>query len=469
MWGSRQRSSQANSASGDREGRALPVILEFQSPSAAIAATPVPRAARNLIWIVGSMLAAWIAALGFIRIDRVVTATGRVVSRDATILVQPLDTAIIRSIEVHEGQRVYPGDLLARLDPTFAAADVNALQAQVSSFQAEVSRLQAEVAGQPFRYSGADPFLTLQAEIATQRESQRNSNVESYRQKIDGLKAAAARATADAAAFGARLAVARDLEAMRRKLEQLQAGSRFNSLLAMDNRLEVERNLVNAGRSSEAAEADLAAMIAERDAYERNWRAQTAQSLTETSRKLNDAREELNKAVLHRQLIELRSHHDATVLTIANVSEGSVVQAGEHFITMVPVDARLEIEANVAGRDNGFVRVGDPVAIKFDTFPFSQYGMAVGRVRMISPDSFTSSDQQIGRTVGALPLPQNTSAPFYRSRITIDSVRLHDVPAHFGLVPGMPVAADIKVGRHSVLGYLLGRVLSIASEGMREP
>lgn len=469
MWRSPRRSLQASSARLAGEAEILPAVLEFQSRSAAVAATPVPRIARNLIWIVGSMLAAWIAALGFIRIDRVVTATGRVVSRDATILVQPLDTAVIRSIEVHEGQRVHPGDLLARLDPTFAAADVNALQAQVSAFQAEVSRLQAEVAEQTFRYDGSDPYLSLQAMIAAQRESQRNATLESYRQKIDGLKAAAARATADAKAFGARLAVAQDLETMRRRLEELQAGSRFNLLIAIDNRLEIERNLLNAGKSSEVAEADLAAMIADRDAYDRSWRAQTAQALTEASRKLNDAREELNKALRRRQLIELRSHYDATVFTIANVSEGSVVQAGGQFITMVPVDARLEIEANVAGRDNGFVRVGDAVTIKFDTFPFSQYGIAVGAVRMISPDSFTYSDQQVARTVGALPLPQNTSAPFYRSRITIDSVELHDVPAHFGLVPGMPVTVDIKIGRHSVLAYLLGRILSVASEGMREP
>lgn len=469
MWRSPQRSSQANSPGPDGELQALPAVLEFQSPSAAIAATPIPRVARRLIWVVGSMLAAWMAALGFIQIDRVVTATGRVVSRDATILVQPFNTAIIRSIEVHEGQLVHHGDLLARLDPTFAAADVNALQAQVSSFQAEVSRLQAEVAEQGFRYTGPDPSLSLQAVISAQREWQRASTLESYRQKIDGLKAAAARASADARAFGARLGVAKDVETMRRKLEELQAGSRFNSLIAMDNRLEVERNLINAGKSSEAADAELAAMIAERDAYARSWRAQAAQALTEASRKLNDAQEELNKALLRRQLIELRSHYDATVLTIANVSEGSVVQAGEQFITMVPVDARLEIEANVAGRDNGFVRVGDTVAVKFDTFPFSQYGIALGTVRMVSPDSFTSSDQQVGRTVGTLPLPQNTSTPFYRSRITIDSVKLHDVPAHFRLVPGMPVTVDIKVGRHTVLGYLLGRVLSVASEGMREP
>ena len=49
--------------------------------------------------------------------------------------------------------------VLARLDPTFAAADVGALVAQVSSLQAQVSRLQAEADGRPFAYAGLDPKL----------------------------------------------------------------------------------------------------------------------------------------------------------------------------------------------------------------------------------------------------------------------------------------------------------------------
>ena len=69
-------------------------------------------------------------------------------------------------------------------------------------------------------------------------------------------------------------------------------------------------------------------------------------------------------------------------------SVGSVLQSGEQFFTLVPVDAPLEIEANVLGQDNGFVHTGDPVSIKFDSFPYIQYGMAEGTVRTISPDSF---------------------------------------------------------------------------------
>jgi HlyD family secretion protein len=129
------------------------------------------------------------------------------------------------------------------------------------------------------------------------------------------------------------------------------------------------------------------------------------------------------------------------------------MQSGQHFITLVPADAPLEIEANIFGRENGFVHVGDPVAIKFDTFPYSQYGMAEGTVRIVSPDSFTAQDEARNPT-SAVPVPQTSTEPFYRTRIAIDKVGLHNVPGGFRVIPGMPVTADIKVGKRTVLSYL---------------
>ena len=57
----------------------------------------------------------------------------------------------------------------------------------------------------------------------------------------------------------------------------------------------------------------------------------------------------------------------------------------------------------------------------------------------------------------------------YRARISLDQLKLHDVPQNFRVTPGMPVTADIKVGKRTVLSYLLGRILPVAQEGMREP
>ena len=100
---------------------------------------------------------------------------------------------------------------------------------------------------------------------------------------------------------------------------------------------------------------------------------------------------------MRRQLVELRSELDAIVQSVAKVSVGSVLQSGQQFITLVPADAPLEIESNIVGRDTGFVHVGDPVVIKFETFPYAQYGMAEGTVRTVSPNSFTAQDEAASR------------------------------------------------------------------------
>jgi HlyD family secretion protein len=453
---------------GDRADPTLPAILEFQMPSTTVTTARVPRAARGIVWIIGSMFAAILVAMGLIEVDRVVTAQGRVISQAATLMVQPLDASIVRSIDVREGEAVKAGQVLARLDPTFAAADVDALEAQVSSLQAQVSRLQAEVDDRPFTYSGTDPNLLLQAAIFGQRQAEYSFKLENYTQKINSLVAAVAKANSDAAGYRSRLDVAVDVEKMRRDLERLQVGSKLNTLAAVDTRAEMERNMHAAEETAASSQRDLAALIAERDGYAKSWHADEAEKLADAASKLSDARESLNKAQLRKQLVELRADRDATVLTVAKISVGSVLQPGQQFITLTPADAPLEIEANVSGRDDGFVHVGDPVAIKFDTFPFIQYGLAYGAVRTISADSFTAEDQQRNPTL-AVPIRANSSEPFYRARVAIDKVDLHGTPAGFHLAPGMPVTADIKVGKRTVLQYLLGRVLPVATEGMREP
>jgi len=244
--------SGATSLAARREDSTQAATLEFQSPSAAIVATPVPRTARGMILAIAGMFAAWLATSGLIPIDRVVTAQGKVVSKEPTLVVQPLETSIVRSINVTEGQSVRAGDVLARLDPTFAAADVGSLTSQVSMLVAEVSRLRAEAERRLFTYSGSDPNLLLQATIFALRQSERNFKLETYQQRLHGLQATVARSVADAEAFRARKAVAEQALSVRKELEKRQLGSVLNSLAATDNLLEVSRSLSGATESAES-------------------------------------------------------------------------------------------------------------------------------------------------------------------------------------------------------------------------
>lgn len=448
-------------------------VLEFHSPTAALALAPLQGGARGTTWVVCSLVAACAAAASLIPVDRVVTAQGRIIARSPTSVVQPLETAIVRSIDVREGQVVRRGDVLARLDPTFATADAGALENQVASLEAEMGRLQAEASGAAYAARDASPTALLHAAIHLQRTAERGFKMENYRQRISSLQAQVQRAMGDVAAYTDRLGVARDLEGKRLELERLQVGSQINRLAATDSRLEIERGLGNARAQATQGARDLEALQAERDAYEQGWRGQVNQELSEQGRKLSDAREQLNKAQLRRQLVELRAERDAVVLTIAPVSVGSVLQSGAEFLKLVPTDAELEAEVNVAGSDAGFVHEGNPVTVKFDTFPFTQYGSATGTVRLVSADSFTS-DPGASNGAGRGGMGGGTGAAgagpaFYRGRVSLGEVRLHGVPEGFRVTPGMPVTADIKVGERTIMSYLLGRVLPVAQEGMREP
>ena len=454
-------------ASKRADAVALPSLLEFHSPTAALSVAPIQGAARGVVLVVCTMVAACFLAGGLIPVDKVVTAQGKVVAENATSVIQPLETAVIRSIDVREGQLVKKGDLLARLDPTFVTADASALQSQVDSLQSEVDRLQAEANGVEFRPRDASPMSVLQMAIASQRKAERGYKMEGYAQKIASLQFQIQRAMSDVGAYRDRVKVAAELESKRIELEKLQVGSQINRLGATDARLEVERGLSNATAQAAQGARDLAAMQAERDGYDQNWRSQVIQDLTDQSRKLSDARENLSKAVRRRQLVELRADQDSIVQNISQVSPGAVLQSGERLMSLVRADAPLEVEVNVPGSDAGFVHPGNTVTIKFDAFPFTQYGHADGVVRIVSPDSFTGQQPDQPQR-GVQQMPQ-TGAAYYRARITLDDIKLHDTPPGFRVGPGMPVTADVKVGKRTVLSYLFSRVLPVAMDGMREP
>ena len=413
------------------------------------------------------MVVTLIAVTGFIPVDRVVTASGLVVSNSNTILVQPLETAIVRSIDVHEGEEVHAGQLLARLDPTFTSADLATVSDQASALEAKVKRLTAEANGAQWNYSGDDPKWILQASIYNQRRTQFVARIDNFARRLNELDSQIVRFKSDIAGYQERLRIAQTVEQIRSTLEMQQVGTKLSTLIAKDNRAEVARSLAEAEQAETQAILSQQALVAEREAFIGGWMAEISEQLSDANEKAAAAREQLRKADMRRNLMEFRAERDAVVKSLAKVSVGSVMQSGQQFITLVPDDANLQIEANIPGSESGFVHLDDPVAIKFDTFPYSQYGMAEGVVQIVSPSSFTLQEEERNPT-GRAPV-RNGPDLYYRARIDITRVSLHGVPAGFHIVPGMPVTADIKVGKRTVLDYLLGSVLPIAHEAMREP
>ncbi|HEX3347360.1 MAG TPA: HlyD family type I secretion periplasmic adaptor subunit [Acetobacteraceae bacterium] len=444
-------------------------VLEFQSPTAALIARPIPVTARITVWIIAAMFVSLVVVAGVMPINRVVVTKGTLVSKSPNAVIQPLETSIVRAINVDEGQVVRKGDLLAELDPTFSGADAADYGAQVESLQAAVDRMTAEDENRPYR-PGTDASGQVQAAIYASRKAELEYKLENYRQKIAGLQATVQRAMADVVAYRGRLVVAKAVEDKRRELEKLHVGSQLNTLAALDARLDQERNLQDSEHAITTANSDLQALIRERDGFVHQWRAELEQQLTDESRKLSDARENLKKATLRRKLVDVYADQDAVVLSVAKVSVGSVLQTADQFITLVPLSAPLEAEVLIPGDQSGFVHVGDPATISFDTFASWQYGTAKGTVRTVSADSFNNPSMDTDKMVK--PQQKDTTGlgiVYYRARVSIDELKLHDTPPSFQLQPGMSLSADVEVGKRTVLGYMVGRVLPHFSESFREP
>jgi multidrug efflux pump subunit AcrA (membrane-fusion protein) len=138
----------------------------------------------------------------------------------------------------------------------------------------------------------------------------------------------------------------------------------------------------------------------------------------------------------------------------------------EPLFSLMPLDAPVEVDAQIDAYESGFVQVGDPVTIKFDTYKFLEHGTGEGVVKTISEDAFVKSPGQDTVTKGP---DTGTRSPYFDARITVKALHLHDVPPNVRLIPGMTLQADIVVGRRTIMWYLLGGALRSGSEAMHEP
>ena len=434
-------------------------LARFQTEVENLACENEPVAQRYTLFIIVGAILLSLLLSAVIKIDRVVTGTGELATVDPTVVVQSLNRAIIRSINVKPGDQVRAGDVLATLDPTFAKADVAQLEVQVENYDAEIARLTAELNGKPLKAEDLPPrYAALQMSLYEQRQTQRAEQLRALDSKVEQAEATVAKLKADQERYSERAEIVGEIEKMRRTLAQQQTGSRLNLLQAMDQRLEILRNIDLATNGMAEATHQVETARAEREASFEQWRTEANLELVKNQTARDAAVEQLIKARKTQDLVDLRAPTDAVVQQIAKLSVGSVLSEAVPLFTLVPIDAPLQAEVAIDARDIGFVRDGDPVSIKVEAYNYLRHGTVQGHIKLISEDTF-KQDQDTKSPV----------RPYYRALVTIDKVALANVPEGFKLNTGMPVTADVKVGDRTLLSYLTQGALRSLNEGMREP
>jgi hemolysin D len=438
------------------------LIRIFQSEVGEVREDPEPAQLRLTLHLLAGLFVALLAISVFMQINRVVTSSaGQIVTTEPSIVLQALDASIIKSLDVQEGERVKRGQLLATLDPTFAAADVGAAASQIASLDAQIARAEAELARRdfspPLALTPEAAYAALQRAYYVQRKGQFEAQLRAYDEQIAQNQATIRKLKDDLAHYDGRVKISQEIEGMRASLAASQFGSRLNLLTATDQRLEILRTQDFDRNALIEAEHQLASTIANRDAFVEQWSGQVSQELVTARNGLDAARQQLTKASRHQDLVRLEAPDDAVVLKLAKLSVGSVLKEGDPLITLAPLHSPVEAEVHIATREIGFVRPGDGATVKLDPFNFVEHGTAPGYVRWISEGAFSQDDNG------------NAVDPYYKARIALTEVKLNAVPDSFRLVPGMTLTADINVGSRSVFMYVLKGVIRSVNEAMREP
>jgi HlyD family secretion protein len=375
---------------------------------------------------------------------------------------QALDTSLIRTIDVREGEEVGKGQKLASLDPTFAAADVKQLKLQIIGLEAQIERDQAQLDNKPLAFPPSnDPdvlrYQSMNKAYYDQQVAQYKAELDSFDAKIRQTQATVQKFQTDRDAYQQRSDIAKQIEDMRTVLAQHGSGSELNRLISQDQHLDLVRNLDYDNNSLAEAKHTLASTNSDKQAFIQQWQMNLSQDLVSARSSVDTAKAQLEKAVKHQDLVQWTAEEPSIVLTVAKLSVGSVLKEGDPLLTLMPMNTPLEAEAAVPSRDIGFVRVGDTCTLKIEAFNYMEHGTAEGRVRWISDDAFTTDDD--GKPVD----------PYYKVRCGIDSTHFINVGPNFRLIPGMTLTADMNVGTRSVLAYVMGGVMRVFGESMREP
>src|SRR5205085_1456413 len=130
--------------------RLKPAVAEFQSDAVEVEERTPPRFARLTLYCVVALILASVGWAAGSQVDMIVTAQGKLITTRPNLVVQPLETSVIREIHVRAGDVVNRGDTLATLDPTFSQADLDQLRTRVAAFDASINRLKAELGGYEF-------------------------------------------------------------------------------------------------------------------------------------------------------------------------------------------------------------------------------------------------------------------------------------------------------------------------------
>ena len=443
------------------------VIGAFESDTVAVFVHTAPASEHLTLYTFSALMIVALVFTVFVSLDRVVTSQeGWVLPAAGAIYVSPFDMGIVKELHVKVGDVVKKGQSLATLDPTFTQADLDQLREHMNSDVAQIAREKAELARRPYVYDKRDHYQGIQGDLWVQRQGEFKSTVENYQGQIKSTEAQLAEAESDVEKYTIRLKIANDVEHIYKPLVDKGYASNLQLLQSTDSATEINRLLHDSMNEVSQYTESAAALKAQLAAYIKTWDAATSTQLVADENDRDLTQDSLDKAQKMRDLTSLDAPEDGIVTQVGQVSKGSV-QSGaagassnlqqSPLITLMPLNAPLQVELDISTQEVGFIRAGDSTTLRVDAFPYIRFGTVKGAVKSISESSY------------ATDINGQPEQPFFKVMVNVKEYQLRNVPRDYRLIPGMSLAGDIFVGRRTLWSYISEGAMRTGYEGMREP
>ncbi|MCP5373449.1 MAG: HlyD family type I secretion periplasmic adaptor subunit [Hyphomicrobiales bacterium] len=415
-----------------------------------------PGLIRFAMLTIALVIAAFIVWSFVTKVEEVAVAAGEVVPTGRVQMIQHLEGGIISEILVDDGDVVDKSQVLLRLDPASARAELEQMRARQAALQLKAERLRAFGAGRKpnFDIVGKEyaHLIEDQRSIYEVQVSGRENRRQVLLDQISQRKAEQTLINTRESTVRNQLALVSEELSMHEKLFKKGLSSKIKYLDAQRKVNEAQGELndtMSEKRRTAEALAEARSRLAE---LETTLREEALSEMGGVTAELAQVREGLNKLTDRVRRLEIVSPVRGIVKGLKAHTVGGVIGPGGIVLEVVPLDKELIVESRINTRDIGHVSVGQPVTVKVVTYDFARYGGITGVLEEISASTYVDEN----------------GVPYYKGVVSLDRAYVGYDPEQNRVLPGMTVQADISTGTKTLFEYLLKPVYSSINESFRE-
>lgn len=455
---------------------------------------------RGLLYFLITFAAIALPWAMFSQVDETGVARGRIEPKGATQRLDSPTAGTVETVRVQEGQMVKKGQVLVELE-----SDV---------LRTELQQAQAKLVGQTSQLNQLDILktqvistLSVQAQQNQAQSLEKLSQVGQARQSLSASQANApvqeAERLAQVEQAEARLNAAQTdlIRAEGRYQKELGEIKRYQKLVSAGvepavRLVELERSADESRRLRDQATAEIQqgqkSLIERQKSYQglkqtlqadqtqANLRLQeqqggqttlsksgelallkTQEQLKQLESQSNTLRSDIKQSQSQIQALNLqleqrivRSPVTGTIFELPIKKAKSFLQAGQLIAQIAPQDVPLVVKAQVPSSNSGFLKVGQPVKLKFDAYPFQDYGVVSGRLQWLSPDS------KVVQVNGA-------QSEVFDLEVTLDQPFIQTPTKKIFLTPGQAATAEVIVRQRRIIDFLLDPFKKLQQGGLR--